>query len=317
VIGPLLVTGGSGLLGQAVRRLRPDAVFLSSQDGDLRDRSVAERLLQSIRPGQVLHLAGVVGGVKANAADNARFLEDNMLINTAVLSAARRLRVPRLTTMLSSCAFPFYADRSTTETDLLSAVPYDGNAGYAQAKRTLNLHVGLAATDAGLSWNSLTPVTMYGPYDSFDLESGHVVGALIRRCHDAHTQGRPLTVWGSGKAIRQFVYVDDMARLALRALAGTWGPDTTIVTPDDGISISHLAHTIGGVMGYTGPIVFDPTQPEGMTVKRLRSTTFEQRFPGVRFTSLTDGLTETVRWFLRQEDGQTRRDLEPSVCSQS
>lgn len=311
--GPLLVTGGSGLLGQAVRRLRPEAVYLSSQEGDLRDRSVAERLMRSVRPGQILHLAGVVGGVKANAADNARFLEDNILINTAVLSAARRLQVPRLTAMLSSCAFPFYAERSTTESDLQSARPYDGNAGYAHAKRTLDLQITLAANEAGLAWNSLTPVTMYGPHDFFDLESGHVVGALIRRCHDAQAYGTPFTVWGTGRAVRQFVYVEDVAHVALRALAGTWGPGTTIVTPDEGISIAHLARTIGQVMNYSGPIVFDATQPEGMLVKRLRSITFKERFPGNRFTSLADGLTETVRWFLSQELGQPRRH-EPSLC---
>ena len=315
--GPLLVTGGSGLLGQAVRRLNPDAVFLSSQDGDLRDRSVAERLLQSIRPGRILHLAGVVGGVKANAADNARFLEENALINTAVLSAARRLRVPRLTTMLSSCAFPFYTDRPTTEADLQSAVPYDGNAGYAHAKRTLALHIELASKEAGLSWNSLTPVTMYGPHDSFDLESGHVVGALIRRCHDAQTQGRAFTVWGNGQAIRQFAYVDDVAHLALKALEGSWGPGTTIVTPDEGISISHLAHTIGRVMGYTRPIVFDPTQPEGVPVKRLRSESFDDRFPGTRFTTLEEGLTATVQWFLNHTTRQQRRMFEPSAVGHS
>lgn len=315
--GSLLVTGGSGLLGQAVRRLRPDARFLSSRDGDLRDRSVAEQLMQTIRPSHILHLAGVVGGVKANAADNARFLEDNLLINSAVLSAARRLHVPHLTTILSSCAFPLYADRPTTETDLQSAVPYDGNAGYAHAKRTLDLQVCLAAKEAGLAWNSLTPVTMYGPHDSFNLESGHVVGALIRKCHDAHTQGTPFTVWGTGQAIRQFVYVDDVARLALQALAGDWGPSTTIVTPDEGISIAHLARTIGRVMDYPGPIIFDATQPEGVPVKRLRSATFEERFPGAQFTSLRDGLAETVRWFLRREVGPVRHQLEPSVCGHS
>jgi GDP-L-fucose synthase len=107
--------------------------------------------------------------------------------------------------------------------------------------------------------------------------------------------------------------VEDVAHVALRALAGTWGPGTTIVTPDEGISIAHLARTIGRVMDYSGPIVFDVTQPEGVLVKRLRSTTFKERFPGNRSTSLADGLTETVRWFLSQELGQPRRH-EPSLC---
>ena len=310
--GPLLVTGGSGLLGRAVRRLRPDAVYLSSQDGDLRNRSVAEQLLQSIRPSQILHLAGVVGGVKANAADNSRFFEANILINTAVLSAARRLRVPRLTTMLSSCAFPFYAERSTTESDLQSALPYHGNVGYAHAKRTLDLHIVLAANEAGLAWNSLTPVTMYGPHDSFDLETGHVVGALIRRCHDARRHGTAFTVWGTGRAVRQFIYVDDVARLAVRALEGAWGPETTIVAPDAGVSIRTLAETIAQAMGYEGPILFDRSQPEGVLVKQLQSETFLRRFPAYHFTPLQAGIEATVRWFRTQRPAE-----EPASCSEA
>lgn len=316
--GPLLVTGGTGLLGSAVRRIRPDAIFLSRADGDLRDRSVAHRLLAEIRPAQVLHLAGLVGGVKANAAQNSRFFEENALINTAVLSAARTLRIQRLVSLLSSCAFPLFSDRATTEDDLQSALPYDGNAGYGHAKRMLDIHTRLVAKEEGWKWTTLTPVTLYGPQDSFDPEGGHVVGSLIRRCWAAKTTGAPYVVWGSGRAVRQFAFVEDVANIAVDAVQRNLDATTTIIAPDAGITIQTLAETIASAMGYTGPIVFDRSQPEGVLIKRLHSMTFSTRFPDCRFTSLAAGLEKTVRWFLdyaKAGDGVSSGPL--PLCHQS
>ena len=315
---PLLVTGGTGLLGSAIRKIRPDAIFLSRADGDLRDRSVAQRLLEKIRPAQILHLAGLVGGVKANAACNSRFFEDNALINTAVLSAARALGIQRVVSLLSSCGFPLFSDRATTESDLQAAFPYDGNAGYGYAKRMLDLHTRLVAKEEGWMWTTLTPVTLYGPQDSFDPESGHVVGSLISRCWTAKTTGTPLVVWGSGRAVRQFVFVDDVAKIALDAVHRDLDATTTIIAPDAGITIQTLAETIAAVMEYTGPIVFDRTQPEGVLVKHLHSSTFASRFPECRFTSLRAGLEATVRWFVAHStagEGAPRETL--PLCHQS
>lgn len=299
MIGPLLVTGGSGLLGSAVRELCPQAVFLGSDDGDLRQFGVAKRIFKKIRPSCVLHFAGLVGGVKANAAQNSRFFEHNALINTSVLSAARELRIQKLVSILSSCAFPIFSDRATTEEDLQAALPYDGNAGYGYAKRMLDLHTRMAAKDEGLSWTTLTPVTMYGPHDSFDCEHGHVVGSLIRRCWEAKTTGSPYAVWGSGRAVRQFVFARDVAHVALNVFECDPEPTTTIIAPDSGITIESLAETIADVMGYEGPILFDRRQPEGVPVKQLRSASFVSRFPAFQFTDLRKGLEETVRWFVR------------------
>lgn len=297
--GPLLVTGGSGLLGTAVRELQPQAVFLSSDDGDLRQFDVAKRIFQKIRPICVLHFAGLVGGVKANAAQNCRFFEHNALINTSVLSAARELRIPKLVSVLSSCAFPIFPDRATTEEDLQTALPYDGNAGYGYAKRMLDLHTRMAAKEEGVTWTTLTPVTMYGPHDSFDSEHGHVVGSLIRRCWDAKTTGAPYAVWGSGRAVRQFVFARDVAHVALNVVERDPEPTTTIIAPDSGITIKSLAEAIADVMAYTGPILFDQGQPEGVPVKQLHSAWFASRFPAFQFTDLRKGLEETVRWFVR------------------
>lgn len=295
--GPLLVTGGTGLLGSAVLALRPDAVGLSQADGDLRDRSHTERLFNDIRPGQVLHLAALVGGIQANAARNGNFFEDNLLINTNVLATARRLRVPRLVTALSSCAFSFYPDRPTTEEDLHHGTPFDGNVGYATAKRMLDLHIRLASRDHGCNWTSLTPVSMYGPHDNFDLHNGHVIGSLIHRCWLAKREKTPLVVWGSGEAVRQFVFVKDVARLLVTALANQTMPETVIVAPDAGITIRVLAQLIAKAMQFNGPIHYDRTKPDGVPVKRLASRSFHSRFKEFQFTALEEGLQETVEWF--------------------
>jgi GDP-L-fucose synthase len=295
--GPLLVTGGTGLLGSAILALRPDAVCLSQADGDFRDRCYTERLFNDIRPGQILHLAALVGGVQANAARNGHFFEDNLLINTNVLAAARRLRVPRLVTALSSCAFSFYPDRPTTEDDLHHGVPFDGNVGYATAKRMLDLHIHLASRDHGCEWTSLTPVSMYGPRDNFDLQDGHVIGSLIHRCWLAKREKTPLVVWGSGEAIRQFVFVKDVARLMVAALTSEPAPETVIVAPDAGVTIRMLAQLIAKAMQFNGPIQYDRTKPEGVRVKRLASRSFGTRFTEFRFTDLEAGLQETVEWF--------------------
>jgi GDP-L-fucose synthase len=295
--------------------MAPEAVYLSRTDGDLRDVGVAHRIFSELRPAKVLHLAALVGGVKDNADHNVAFFEDNVLINAAVLSAARQARVPKLIALLSSCAFPLFPERPTTESDLQSGVPYDGNAGYGLAKRMLDRHIHMVVAETGWGWSSLTPVTIYGPHDRFEAGSGHVVGSLIRRCWEAKTYGRPFAVWGSGRAVRQFAFVDDVARLLLHRLEEPCGPDTTIVAPDEGITIKSLAESVARALDYSGPILFDSSQPEGVLVKRLRSERFSSRFPNVGFTSLREGLNETVRWFLRlQEPAASACGREPSWC---
>ncbi|GIW55282.1 MAG: GDP-L-fucose synthase [Nitrospiraceae bacterium] len=307
----LLVTGGTGLLGSALRALFPEAIYVSRRTADLRDRAQVVRLFERVRPRRVVHLAAYVGGVAANAHRNAELFADNALINTNVLSAAHRYKVERLVAVLSSCAFPPYQDRPATELDLHAGLPYDGNLGYGYAKRMLDLHVHLVARQSGWLWTSITPVTMYGPYDNFDLEDGHVVGALIHRCWLAKCEGAPLRVWGSGRAVRQFVFVEDVARVLAATLESACDPDTVIVAPDDGISIERLAEGIARAMDFRGPILFDRERPEGVRVRLLHSTRFRDRHPEFVFTDLAKGLRRTIEWFVQNRT--MRKVVEPAA----
>jgi GDP-L-fucose synthase len=307
--GPLLVTGGTGLLGHALRPLCPDAVFVSSHECDLRERGEVVKLFRDVRPSQVVHLAARVGGVKVNAERNVELFESNAAINAAVLSVARECRVRRLIAVLSSCAFSLYDRRPSNESDLHAELPYRGNLGYGFTKRLLDVHVRLVAQDKGLPWTSIAPVTMYGPHDHFDPEAGHVVGALFQRCWQAKQIGRALTVWGSGDAIRQFVFVNDIARLLVVMLAHESSSDTVIVAPDSGMTIRALAEAVARAMQYEGPIHYDASEPEGVRVKRLQSERFQKAFPTFAFTRLEDGLQETARWFLSMQCKADRASL--------
>lgn len=298
----ILVTGGSGLLGHALRQELPEAVFLSSRDGDLRNHASAEQIFAQHQPRIVIHLAAQVAGVKKNAASNADLFSDNILINTHVLSLAARFGAERVIGVLSTCAYPFFENSPTQESDLHSStLPFAGNLGYGYAKRALDIHTKLIAEQYGIRASTITPVTMFGTHDNWDLENGHVIASLIHRCFLAKQNGSPLSVWGSGRAVRQFVFAPDVARIVRSLTARYDGPETLIVAPDGGMTIRDLAALVAGKMNFTGPIVFDDSQPEGQVKKTVRSSKFAIRFPGFEFTTLSSGLEQTVAWFERHQ----------------
>lgn len=308
----LLVTGGGGLLGSALKQLRPDARFVTRCDYDLTDITQVIRLFAEARPKRVLHLAARVGGVKTNAAQNADLFSQNVQINTNVLAVAQRFEVSRLVSVLCSCAFAIRPDRPSKEADLHAGMPYEGNLGYGCSKRMLDVHTKLLHEQYGCRFSTIAPATIYGPHDNFDLEDGHVVAALIHRCSLAIARQRPLEVWGTGSAVRQFVFALDIARLALWELDRYDGPETMIVAPDHGVTIRHLVELIARVMNHDGPIVFDHSKPEGQLIKVLESTTFAGRYPRFCFTPLEEGLDTTAAWFLEQHpDLATRNPRRP------
>lgn len=306
----ILVTGGGGLLGHALRQICPQATYLTSRHYDLRDPCEVGRLFDEHEPRRILHLAARVGGIKVNAEKNADLFADNVKINTNVLSEAHRRGVSRLVSVLSSCAFPVLAERPASEEDLHLGLPYVGNLGYGYAKRMLDLQTKLLWEQHRSQFSTLTPVTLFGPHDNWDLEEAHVLAALIHKCLFAKQQDRPLEVWGSGDAVRQFVFVQDVARLLLWELDHFVAPTTVIVAADTGLTIRALAHRIAEAMDFRGPMVFDTSKPEGQRVRVMKSAQFATRFPDFVFTSFEEGLKITVQWF---EQHYHRRFAESEV----
>ena len=302
---PTLITGAGGLLGFALRKLCPDAPGVASSDYDLTSLPDTKTLFQKYQPEKVIHLAAKVGGVKTNALKNADFYTKNVQINTNVLSVACENGVKRLVSVLSACAFPTFPDRPTTEEDLHSGIPFTGNLGYGISKRMLDIHTQLLWKQYGCQFSTITPVTLYGPNDNWDMDEGHVVGALIHKCYRAKKESKPFEIWGSGNAIRQFIYSLDVARILLRTLDFFHGPDTFMIAPDEGISVRTLAFEIAQVMEFHGSIVFDSSKPEGQLRRQVQSHKFANIFPHFEFTPLQEGLRETVRWFLENFEGGT------------
>ena len=292
----ILVTGGSGMLGRALEEILPEATYLSSRDTDLTNPNEALKIFEEIRPSQVIHLAASVGGVKANRDHNVEFFTHNLKIDANVLRAAVTHETPRLLALLSGCAYAFYEDRVTFEEDLHEGLPFEGNLGYGYAKRVLDVHCQLIRRQYQWDYETVTPVTMFGPHDNFDLEEGHVIGALIHKCLIAKETSGTFNIWGDGSAVRQFVYAGDVARL-LVDMVGRQKSGNVIIAPDEGIRIRDLAEKIAELIHFDGPIEYDDSRPVGLQKKVMQSKRFSETFPAFRFTPIDESLALTLQWF--------------------
>jgi GDP-L-fucose synthase len=284
--------------------MAPDAACVGSRDYDLTDIYQVETMFRDIRPDRVIHLAARTGGVRFNRRYNADLMAQNVLMTINVLKTAQVYGVTRLVSVLSSCAFPSYPERPSTEGDLHEGLPYSGNLGYGYAKRTTDIYTRLLWEQYGCRYATVSPVTLYGPHDRGDIETGHVISSLIQKCLHAKKTGGPLHVWGSGDAVRQFVFVEDAARVILQMLDMDTGPETLIVAADEGITIRELAETIVRVTAFHGPVIYDTSEPEGVRVKVLKSERFDRLFPQFQFTPLERGIVVTAQWYLEQSENE-------------
>lgn len=293
--GPVLVTGASGFIGRALLAAAPSLVGVTRADADLRDRSAVAALFRRIRPSRVIHLAAVTGGVQFHQDRHAEVLLANTQIDANVLDAAAESGVGRLVALVSSCAYPSL-DQPASEADLHTGAPYAGSLGMGLAKRHLDqvCRTISGPTSRTGAYTTITPVTVYGPGERSDADRSHVVPALIARALTARRAGGPLLVWGTGAAVRQFLYIDDLVSLLLDEIARDTAPPTMIIAPDHGCTIRTLADTIAAIVGVTAPPEYTGQQ-EGQRVKQLRSVLFEARHPGVTFTPFDTGLARTIR----------------------
>ncbi len=279
-----------------MQEILPEATYLSRRDADLTNPDEALKTFEEIRPSQVIHLAASVGGVKANRDHNVEFFTNNLRIDANVLQAAVTSETPRLLALLSGCAYAFHEDRATFEEDLHEGLPFEGNLGYGYAKRVLDIHCRLISKQYQWDYETVTPVTMFGPHDNFDLEEGHVIGALIHKCLIAKETSGAFNIWGDGSAVRQFVYAGDVARL-LVDMVGSRESGNVIVAPDEGISIQRLAEKIAKLIHFDGPIQCDDSRPVGLQRKVMQSKRFSESFPAFRFTPIDESLALTIKWF--------------------
>ena len=308
----IYVAGHRGLVGSAVvRRLRAEGyrrlLTRTHSQLDLTSQAAVERFFKRERPEYVFLCAAKVGGIHANASQPADFIRDNLLIQTLTLDAALRHGVRKLLFLGSACVYPKFAPQPIREDSLLTAALEPTNEWYAVAKIA-----GLKMAQAfqrqhGLNAISLMPTNVYGPGDNFDLESGHVVPALMRKFHEAAASNAPaVTVWGTGTPRREFLHVDDLADACLFLMLRYEGEEIINVGVGEDVSIRELAEMFREIVAYRGEIVYDRSKPDGtprklLDVTRIRAMGWRPKI------SLRDGLEQTYAWFRKHVSSVERR----------
>ena len=300
----VVVTGGAGFLGAFVvealhaRGCREVSVP-RSRDYDLRESEDIARLYDRTRPHVVVHLAAVVGGIGANRANPGRFFYDNAIMGIQLMEYARRVGVEKFIAVGTVCAYPKFTPVPFKEEDLWNGYPEDTNAPYGLAKKMLLVQAQAYRAQYGFNAIHLLPVNLYGPRDNFDLESSHVIPAMIRKFLAAKERGEPsVALWGDGSPTREFLHVEDAAEAIALATERYDGSEPVNLGSGEEISIRELAELIAAEVGFRGEIVWDTTQPNGQPRRRLDVSRAERLFGFRAKHPFRDGVRQTVDWFV-------------------
>ena len=300
-----LVTGGAGFLGtRVVARLHARGareVFVPrSRDYDLRDVAAVEACLADARPDVVIHLAAVVGGIGANAANPGRFFYDNAIMGLQLMEAARLAGVQKFVQVGTVCSYPKYTPVPFHEDDLWSGYPEETNAPYGLAKKMLLVQGQAYRQQYGFNVIHLIPVNLYGPGDNFDPASSHVIPALIKKCVDARNRGDDhIEVWGTGAASREFLYVDDAAEGIALGAERYDEPEPVNLGVGHEVTIRELVKLIVRLTRFEGEIRWDATKPDGQPRRALDTSRARERFGFVAAKSFDEGLGRTIAWYER------------------
>ena len=306
----VLLTGGTGFLGKNLQRYfqndkHYDVVALSSKMYDLRCGEACRRAIEYYAPNVIIHAAGSVGGILANQQNPGKFMYDNLAMGMNMLEQARvyqALHTPLKFIMLGTvCAYPKYTPVPFQESELWNGYPEETNAPYGIAKKTLMKLGETYHQQYNMDVVNLVPVNMYGPHDHFNLTSAHVIPALILKFHEAIKNNHDVTVWGSGKASREFLYAPDCAEAIKLAIESDVGPEPINIGTGKEIRILDLAEEIALQMNFNGSIIFDSRKPDGQP-RRCLDTTLAEKLLGFKAkTDFQTGLKQTIQWFLGEQ----------------
>jgi GDP-L-fucose synthase len=299
----IFVAGHRGMVGSAlVRRLKSDGftnlLMRDRSQLDLAEQEAVRKFFQRERPEVVVFAAARVGGIKANNDFPVEFLLENLRIQNNVIGAAHEIGVRKLLFLGSSCIYPKFAPQPIRESALLTGPLEPTNEGYAVAKIAGIKLCQAFSREYGANFISAMPTNLYGPDDNFDLETSHVLAALLRKAHEAKTnKARELVVWGTGKPRREFLHVDDAASACLFLLTKYDSPEIINVGCGEDISIRELAELISDVIGFTGELTWDTTKPDG-TPRKLLDVTRLSNLGWQPTISLREGIARTYEWFV-------------------
>ena len=305
----VLVTGGAGFLGsfltERLRREAPAALLAPKKNElNLLDVAGVRAYLNTHRPNLVLHAAAVVGGIGANRLHPGRFFFENAAMGIHLIEEARLAGVEKFVCLGTICAYPKFAPVPFREEDLWNGYPEETNAPYGLAKKSLLVQLQAYRQEYGFNGIFLLPVNLYGPRDNFDLQTSHVIPAMIRKFIEARDRrDDTVTLWGDGTPTREFLYVEDAARGVVAAAAGYNEADPVNLGRGEEISIRRLAENIAALVGFQGQIAWDTSKPNGQPRRKLSVDRAARKFGFRAETTLDEGLRRTVEWFLENRKG--------------
>jgi GDP-L-fucose synthase len=299
----VVVTGGAGFLGSfVVEQLTAKGcrhiVVPRSRDFDLVQMDAVRRLYAETKPDIVIHLAARVGGIGANQSNPGRFFYDNLLMGTQLIEVGRQQGLEKFVAIGTICAYPKFAPIPFKEDDLWDGYPEETNAPYGLAKKMMLVQSEAYRRQYGFNSIVLFPVNLYGPRDNFDLETSHVIPALIRKCAEAREAGSSeIVLWGDGSPTREFLYVEDAAEAILLAAEQYNDSRPLNVGTGEEVTIKTLAAMIAAAVGYQGRITWDTTKPNGQPRRCLDVSRIKKAIGFQAKHALRDGLQKTIQWY--------------------
>ncbi len=300
--GPILITGGRGFLGKALvsrcQAFDVEVIAPGRADCDLRDPLQVKRLYQEVQPKVVIHAAAHGGGIGYMQQCPAEVYYDNIMMNTLMIHEASEHQVERFIGVGTVCSYPKYSTVPFKEGNLWEGFPEETNSAYGLAKKMMIVQLHAYLQQYGLKGFQLLFSNLYGPGDNFDQTSSHVIPALIRKCLEAKEDSLPtITLWGTGKATREFLYVDDAVDAIIQACEWYQGTAPVNIGVGKEITIRYLVELVREVTGYTGEICWDHSKPDGQPRRCLDVSLSQQAFGFQASTDLGEGLKKTVDWY--------------------
>jgi len=302
----ITVTGGAGFLGcyvvRALKKRGYNNIFIPRvEDYDLRKEADIKRLFKDSQPDIIMHLAAVLGGIGANRERPGQFFYDNIKMGTELIEQSRLKKIEKFVGIGTICAYPKFTPVPFKEENLWNGYPEETNAPYGLAKKMMLVQLQAYRQQYGFNGIYLLPVNLYGRGDNFDPASSHVIPALIRKCAEAIKNNKDeLVIWGTGKATREFLYVEDCAEAIVLAAEKYEKPDPVNIGSGFEVSIKDLVLLISELMGFKGKITWDTTKPDGQPRRYLDTSKAEKEFGFKAKTNFREGLQDTIAWFLKQ-----------------